>query len=158
MCVILCSGFSAHLFAQDETKGLVKNLSIGISMYESSSGSLSAIEIQKALERSLFNYYRLNIQILTFDNHNEMMDQIDIEAEQFVKRFLKDKNLDYFIYIRNRRNIELWLEAWNKDGILENIGIPFSNKIETELVDIAANLFLSIIENLDNRLYKVKQF
>jgi len=156
--IILCHGFLQTQITQAEQNAPVENLNIGMTTYESDSGAISVSMIQEALEKSLHNYYRLNIRVVPFDNYTDLLDQIDLEQELFIKHFLQEKNLDYLIYIRNRRNIELWLEVWNKAGIIENIGLPFSSKIEAELVNIATNLFLSIIESLDNRLYIKKLF
>jgi hypothetical protein len=133
----------------------IKPLNIGITIYPA---SITVEEFRNALESNLTNYYQIKFKVVAFQNFDEIMQGIEAGSELFVKNFLKEHDLDYLVYTRNRRNLDLWLEVWNQEGMMENIGIPFSSQIENKLIDISVNAFVSIIENLDNQLYKNKLY
>jgi hypothetical protein len=132
-----------------------EDLSIGLTMYPS---DLSVTAVQNAIESSLSNYYRLKFNVTSFQEFDTIMNGVNTNAEQYVKGFLKEHKLDYLVYVQNRRNLDLWLMVWNQQGYVENIIVPYSKRLETQLIDISVNAFISIIENMDNRLYANKLY
>jgi len=151
VCLLIFIGFQST--RADTQK--IESLNIGMTVYPS---SMTVEKFRNALESNLMGYYQMKFKVVAFQNYEEIMQGIERNAELFAKNFLKEHQLDYLVYVRNRRNLDLWLEVWNQDGMLENIGIPFSRQVEEKIINISVNAFVSIIENLDNRLYKNKLY
>jgi hypothetical protein len=152
-CIVTMSNISCQNSRAVVTQ--TENLSIGLTIYPS---NISVDTVRNAIESNLAGYYRLKLNVIAFPDFDTIMNGVNKNAEQYVKNFLNTHQLNYLVYVRNRRNRDLWLEVWNQDGILENIGIPYSKHIENQLIDISTNAFISIIENLDNRLYRNKLY
>jgi len=154
--IILLFGICNISIAQDKNEK-IQSISLGLSIYDEIDKK-SIIEVKEKMLKNIIGYYKLNANIIILDNYRQLIDNIDNQAEVFVKKLIKNNKLDYLIYIRNRRNLDLWFDVWNKRGQIENIIIPYSSELVKFLPDIATNSFLSIIESMDNKLYNNKQY
>ena len=131
---------------------------IKVAFLDDGPGGFSQIVSKKFLH-SISKYYRTDVKVEIWKNsYDEVLQNIDQKAEQYIKVVMEERGYTYLMYIRKIRHRQFAFEVWDKNGILDNIYVPFSPAIYDYLPDIAVNAFISLIDAIGKKLYNSKLY
>jgi hypothetical protein len=132
-----------------------KSMKVAVLVHDTFSGKYSGA-IHRHLRDDLSRHYGLDVAVETWQDSNALI-SIQKKNDHFLKPLMRRRGYDYVVTVKTSGRMVEFV-AWSKNFFTGSVFAPRNSISRDDLIEVAVNSFLSIIEYTENDLYKYRQY